>query len=313
VFEHFSVIQKSFSSLKINMQVLVYVAVALVACASAAPDKRPSSPYRSAPPPQRQQYSAPPPPPQYPAQEQQQYSAPAEQSYEPAPAAPEEQSYPAPQEAYPAPAPKQSYAPAPKPTYSKPPTYQPKPKYQPARAPAYVAAPSQQYVPAAQTQVNSYAPKKVIAILSQDFNLDDYGYKFNYQSEDYQQKEETAKIIPGTQRQGKYGETEEDDGSLQVQGSYSYTAPDGTPISLRYEADENGFRPSGAHLPVAPELPQALVDAIAQHQAAVAEAQQRASYQPAPQSYQQPQASYQQPQYTQYQQQPAQQQQYYQQ
>ncbi|KAG8223514.1 hypothetical protein J437_LFUL002564 [Ladona fulva] len=27
-----------------------------------------------------------------------------------------------------------------------------------------------------------------------------------------------------------------------VEGSYSYTAPDGTPITLRYFADENGFR-----------------------------------------------------------------------
>lgn len=38
----------------------------------------------------------------------------------------------------------------------------------------------------------------------------------------------------------------------EVQGQYSYTAPDGTPILVRYIANENGFVAEGAHLPVAP-------------------------------------------------------------
>ncbi|KAJ9591754.1 hypothetical protein L9F63_001690, partial [Diploptera punctata] len=36
---------------------------------------------------------------------------------------------------------------------------------------------------------------------------------------------------------------------LVKQGSYSYTSPEGTPITLKYIADELGFRPEGAHLP----------------------------------------------------------------
>jgi hypothetical protein len=36
-----------------------------------------------------------------------------------------------------------------------------------------------------------------------------------------------------------------------VQGSYSYTSPEGKPISVRYTADEYGFRAEGAHLPTA--------------------------------------------------------------
>ncbi|CAG0916777.1 unnamed protein product [Notodromas monacha] len=187
----------------------------------------------------------------------------------------------------------QQYRPAPQPQqYAAP-----KPRYQQPAQAAYVAAPQENnygYAPAP----SSYN-KKPVAILSQDFKLDDYGYKYNYESEDYQKKEEVGKIIPGTKKQTNYG-YEEDDGSLQVQGSFSYNAPDGTPISLNYEADENGFRPYGAHLPTAPPLPEALVQAIQEHQQAVAALSQK-SYAQAPQEYQ-PAASYQRPQYSRYQQ-----------
>ncbi|RZC38589.1 Chitin bind 4 domain containing protein [Asbolus verrucosus] len=52
----------------------------------------------------------------------------------------------------------------------------------------------------------------------------------------------------------------------EVQGSFQYTAPDGTPISLQYLANENGFQPQGAHLPVAPTpppIPPAIARALA--------------------------------------------------
>ncbi|KAK9712138.1 Insect cuticle protein [Popillia japonica] len=41
----------------------------------------------------------------------------------------------------------------------------------------------------------------------------------------------------------------------EVQGSFKYTAPDGTPIQITYLANENGFQPQGEHLPVAPTGP----------------------------------------------------------
>ncbi|KAG8324179.1 hypothetical protein J6590_098456 [Homalodisca vitripennis] len=41
-----------------------------------------------------------------------------------------------------------------------------------------------------------------------------------------------------------------------IQGSYSYTAPDGQVITTSYTADENGFVAQGNHLPVAPEEPE---------------------------------------------------------
>nr|XP_034189634.1 endocuticle structural glycoprotein SgAbd-2-like [Osmia lignaria] len=48
-----------------------------------------------------------------------------------------------------------------------------------------------------------------------------------------------------------------------VQGRFSYTAPDGTPVTLEYTADENGFHPQGAHLPTPPPIPEAIRRALA--------------------------------------------------
>lgn len=48
-----------------------------------------------------------------------------------------------------------------------------------------------------------------------------------------------------------------------MQGRYSYTAPDGTPITLEYIVDENGFQARGAHLPTPPPIPEAIQRALA--------------------------------------------------
>ncbi|XP_066253468.1 cuticle protein CP14.6-like [Euwallacea similis] len=40
--------------------------------------------------------------------------------------------------------------------------------------------------------------------------------------------------------------------SLAVRGAFKYTGPDGVVYQVSYVADENGFQPSAAHLPVAP-------------------------------------------------------------
>ncbi|XP_017003550.2 endocuticle structural glycoprotein SgAbd-8 [Drosophila takahashii] len=52
-------------------------------------------------------------------------------------------------------------------------------------------------------------------------------------------------------------------GGVQAVGSVRYTAPDGSPIQLEYTADENGYRPTGAHLPTPPPIPDYILRALA--------------------------------------------------
>ncbi|XP_042893827.1 cuticle protein AMP1A-like [Penaeus japonicus] len=57
------------------------------------------------------------------------------------------------------------------------------------------------------------------------------------------------------------------DGAIVKAGQYSYTAPDGTLVSVKFVANENGFQPQSDLLPVAPEfphpIPQFVLDQIA--------------------------------------------------
>ncbi|KAJ0179904.1 hypothetical protein K1T71_004495 [Dendrolimus kikuchii] len=48
-----------------------------------------------------------------------------------------------------------------------------------------------------------------------------------------------------------------------AQGSFSYTAPEGVPIEVRYVADGNGFRPEGNAIPTAPPVPPQIARALA--------------------------------------------------
>ncbi|XP_063379559.1 nematocyst expressed protein 3-like [Cydia fagiglandana] len=96
----------------------------------------------------------------------------------------------------------------------------------------------------------------VIPIVSQSEELENNGtYKFSYETGNGIKREETSydKVLPKAQGRSagdsnEGGESEESNEVHVQQGSYSYTAPDGTVISVRYIADENGFRPIGDHI-----------------------------------------------------------------
>jgi hypothetical protein len=79
----------------------------------------------------------------------------------------------------------------------------------------------------------------------------DGSYAFSFETGNGIKADEQGELKPG-------GE----EGIASVRGSYSYQADDGTPISLTYTADENGFQPQGAHLPVAPPIPEAILKAL---------------------------------------------------
>ncbi|XP_068206615.1 cuticle protein AMP1A-like [Palaemon carinicauda] len=64
-------------------------------------------------------------------------------------------------------------------------------------------------------------------------------------------------------------------GAIASAGQFSYTAPDGTPVSLKFVADENGFQPQSDLLPVAPEFPHPIPQFVLD-QIAFAEAQRAA-------------------------------------
>ncbi|KAF4520089.1 hypothetical protein B566_EDAN014194 [Ephemera danica] len=48
------------------------------------------------------------------------------------------------------------------------------------------------------------------------------------------------------------------------EGQVSYINPDGQTISLAYTADENGYRPTGDHLPTPPPIPEEILKALEQ-------------------------------------------------
>ncbi|XP_046393074.1 endocuticle structural glycoprotein ABD-4-like [Ischnura elegans] len=108
-------------------------------------------------------------------------------------------------------------------------------------------------------------PQKVeepIAIVSQNSDQGpDGSYVFSYETANGIRSETTGEVRPNPNPPL----TKDAEGAAQIvvsRGSYSYTAPDGTPITLTYIADENGFQPQGDHLPVAPPIPAAIQRAL---------------------------------------------------
>ncbi|XP_050700855.1 cuticle protein AMP1A-like isoform X1 [Eriocheir sinensis] len=94
-----------------------------------------------------------------------------------------------------------------------------------------------------------------IPILKDEREMDEDG-RFNFEIE-------TGNGI----RVSQGGSPDGEDGAVSHAGEYSYTAPDGTLVVVKFVANENGYQPESDLLPVAPEfphpIPQFVLDQIA--------------------------------------------------
>ncbi|XP_066944484.1 cuticle protein AMP1A-like [Macrobrachium rosenbergii] len=125
----------------------------------------------------------------------------------------------------------------------KPPAYAP-----PTLAPTYGA-------PSASNRAAVQVAPPPVAILRDDRTHDEFGsFSVDFESENG---------ISFSQS----GSPDGPEDSVVKAGEYSYTAPDGTFVEVKYVADENGFQPQSDLLPVAPEfphpIPQFVLDQIA--------------------------------------------------
>ncbi|XP_076272816.1 cuticle protein 3-like isoform X2 [Rhynchophorus ferrugineus] len=76
----------------------------------------------------------------------------------------------------------------------------------------------------------------------------------------YQYAFETGNGIQAQQQGSSY-----DDAGSQIQGSYSYTSPEGEQIQINYQADGNGYQAQGSHIPTPPPIPEEIQKAIEQN------------------------------------------------
>lgn len=110
-------------------------------------------------------------------------------------------------------------------------------------------------VAVALAQHQAYREQQPVAILKQSQDISPEGsYNYAY---------ETENGIVAAEQGAPQPVGPKGDPAIVAQGSFQYTAPDGSPIAVQYIADENGFHPQGSHLPVAPPVPELIQKAVA--------------------------------------------------
>ncbi|XP_013194110.2 uncharacterized protein LOC106137752 [Amyelois transitella] len=97
-----------------------------------------------------------------------------------------------------------------------------------------------------QQQARTEQSARILSYINEN---DGRNYRYAYETENGIRAQEAGQTIKGT----------------QAQGEYSYTGNDGQTYTVRYTADENGFRPQGDHLPTPPPIPEAIAKAIEQN------------------------------------------------
>ncbi|XP_060517845.1 larval cuticle protein 1-like [Cylas formicarius] len=91
-----------------------------------------------------------------------------------------------------------------------------------------------------------------VPIVSQEINVEPDGkFQWSYESGDGTKQEQTGEP---KQIENEIGEA--------IQGSVSWTDPEGNQHSLKYVADENGYQPESEDIPKPPEIPAAIARAL---------------------------------------------------
>ncbi|KAH8364470.1 hypothetical protein KR084_007231 [Drosophila pseudotakahashii] len=85
-------------------------------------------------------------------------------------------------------------------------------------------------------------PANDAQILRLDSDVGPESFKYDWETSDGQ----------AAQAQGQLKNIGSENEAIAVQGSYRFVGDDGVTYEVTYIADENGYQPSGAHLPVAP-------------------------------------------------------------
>ncbi|EFX66317.1 endocuticle structural glycoprotein ABD-4-like [Daphnia pulex] len=99
--------------------------------------------------------------------------------------------------------------------------------------------------------------KPIAIVRSISENNPDGSYSYSFEGEDGTKVDESG-------NQKRVGPKAEDIGTISS-GSYSYLSPDGTPISVVWTSNENGFVATGDHLPTPPPMPQHVVKMLDGH------------------------------------------------
>ncbi|CAF4902838.1 unnamed protein product [Pieris macdunnoughi] len=89
-------------------------------------------------------------------------------------------------------------------------------------------------------------------IVSQDADVFPDQYKYGY---------ETSNGIKA-QESGVLKNAGLENEAIETQGSNSYTGPDGQVYAVNYVANENGYQPTGAHLPTPVPVPDYILRAL---------------------------------------------------
>lgn len=133
----------------------------------------------------------------------------------------------------------------------------------------FVAIASTAVLAAPATQEPGYEHNTPIPIISQsESNSADGTFNYSYESGNGIKTSGQGFLkkifVPVLGADGKETGQEEEKEIVVQSGSYSYPSPDGELITITYIADENGFQPTGDHIPQPPAIPDEILSSLHQ-------------------------------------------------